>query len=323
MRRISRHPVNSRPGPTRQSRAPMGCWMAAVMAVGAQTVADTTFLQPPSCGGMGNLIHVLPDPCLNLSPRQTLRDRLLGELNDLAGTDAAALWAHRCLPQKNRLTAADARRVEEALQGRLASFQLTAPSVEPQPGKEAELPLAHHGLGRIEPRKRPRAKVIDKAALTLPEPRRVRDRDHVRHVAKQPCPVCGRSPSDTHHLRFAQSRALGRKVSDEFVVPLCRGHHREVHRHGDERAWWRAGGIDPTAAARALWRETHPLSTAPTAADSTESNKDRATSALNAEQTAENQRARKIRLRVQPPAASVSAKTDSCDRRHSTRLGCW
>ena len=86
-----------------------------------------------------------------------------------------------------------------------------------------------------------------------------------------------------HHLRFAQSRALGRKVSDEFVVPLCRGHHREVHRHGDEQAWWRTSEIDPTAAARALWLETHPLSTAPTAADSTDSTKDRATSGLKSE----------------------------------------
>jgi hypothetical protein len=61
------------------------------------------------------------------------------------------------------------------------------------------------------------------------------------------------------HLRFTQTRALGRKVSDEFVVPLCRGHHREVHRHGDETAWWKRAGIDPISQARALWRETHPI----------------------------------------------------------------
>jgi hypothetical protein len=97
--------------------------------------------------------------------------------------------------------------------------------------------------------------------LTLPEPRRIRDREHVRHVAKQPCLVCGRQPCDPHHLRFTQSRALGRKVSDEFTVPLCRGHHREVHRHGDERAWWQKVGIDPTLQARALWLETHPRPT--------------------------------------------------------------
>ena len=95
--------------------------------------------------------------------------------------------------------------------------------------------------------------------LTLPEPRRIRDRDHVRFVAKQPCLICGRMPSDAHHLRFAQSRALGRKVSDEFTVPLCRGHHREVHHCGDEAMWWKAASVDPTIAAGALWRETHPL----------------------------------------------------------------
>jgi hypothetical protein len=59
-----------------------------------------------------------------------------------------------------------------------------------------------------------------------------------------------------HHLRFAQSPALGRKVSDEFTVPLCRGHHREVHRCGDEAAWWGKAGINPTVAARALWANT-------------------------------------------------------------------
>jgi hypothetical protein len=96
----------------------------------------------------------------------------------------------------------------------------------------------------------------------LPEPRRVRDRDYVRSVAKRPCLICGRQPSDAHHLRFAQNRALGRKVSDEFTVPLCRGHHREVHRSGEEAEWWRKLGIDPTAVARALWLETHPLRTA-------------------------------------------------------------
>jgi len=99
---------------------------------------------------------------------------------------------------------------------------------------------------------------IDKTVLVFPEPRRVRDRDHIRHVIKQPCLVCGRRPSDPHHLSFAQSRALGRKVSDEFTVPLCRGHHRELHRHGDEAGWWKKFGLDPNAAARALWLTSHP-----------------------------------------------------------------
>jgi hypothetical protein len=66
-------------------------------------------------------------------------------------------------------------------------------------------------------------------------------------------------PCDAHHLRIAQSRALGRKVSDEFTVPLCRGHHREVHRCGDEAAWWQKNKINPTAAARRFGLTTHPL----------------------------------------------------------------
>ena len=107
-----------------------------------------------------------------------------------------------------------------------------------------------------------RATAINKRALSLPAPRRVRDHDHIRLVAKEPCLICGRRPADAHHLRFAQSRALGRKVSDEFTVPLCRGHHREVHRCGNEVAWWKKTRIDPTVSARALWLRSHPLPTA-------------------------------------------------------------
>ena len=60
-------------------------------------------------------------------------------------------------------------------------------------------------------------------------------------------------------FRFAQSRALSRKVSDEFTVPLCRGHHRELHRNGNEAGWWGQLGIDAVEIARALWLEGHPL----------------------------------------------------------------
>jgi hypothetical protein len=53
-----------------------------------------------------------------------------------------------------------------------------------------------------------------------------------------------------------QPRALGRKSSDEFAVPLCRTHHRAVHRVGDEQAWWQQSGIDPIKVARKLWKQT-------------------------------------------------------------------
>ena len=94
---------------------------------------------------------------------------------------------------------------------------------------------------------------IDKSALAFAEPRRVRDKEHLRYVASQPCLVCGTTPCDAHHIRFAQPRALGRKVGDEFTVPLCRPHHRELHRSGNEAAWWHEMGIDPLNAARRLW----------------------------------------------------------------------
>jgi hypothetical protein len=169
-----------------------------------------------------------------------LRAELLHEIEALSATDDAALWAQRRLLAKNQLSATDAQQVEEAFAAKLASIH------------SAE-------FGDQSLTEKSEVSEVDKNVLALPEPRRIRDRDHVRHVVKQPCLICGRRPSDPHHLRFAQSRALGRKVSDEFTVPLCRAHHREVHRCGNERSWWRSAGIDPLTAARALWLETHPV----------------------------------------------------------------
>jgi hypothetical protein len=148
------------------------------------------------------------------------------------------------------LSAADARQVEEAFATKLAV-------IPPETDTKADdVTTAFTDQNLIE-----NTPQINKSVLEFPEPRRIRDRDHIRHVIKQPCLICGRLPSDPHHLRFAQSRALGRKVSDEFTVPLCRGHHREVHRSGNEAAWWTNVGVDPTIVARALWVETHPLPT--------------------------------------------------------------
>ena len=209
----------------------------------------------------------------------TLCDGMVAQLNALEGGEDAAPWAFRSLPDKNQLTAADAQRLEEAFQAKLAGF--AAPSedgveipewaaVSPPPSVPARdeapassVPIARPKRPPRQPEFRSRSPGIDKTILALPEPRRIRDRDHVRYVAKQPCLICGRQPCDAHHLRYWQSRALGRKVSDEFTVLLCRGHHREVHSCGDEVAWWRKSGIDPTVAARVLWLETHPLSSGP------------------------------------------------------------
>ena len=89
--------------------------------------------------------------------------------------------------------------------------------------------------------------------LALPKERRVRNKEHLKFVARQPCLICGRRPTHAHHVRFAQRRALGMKVSDEFVVPLCSVHHDALHRVGDERKWWAGHAIDPLAKAAELW----------------------------------------------------------------------
>src|SRR5207247_711464 len=96
----------------------------------------------------------------------------------------------------------------------------------------------------------------EQVILAITKLRRHRNKQHLRYVARQACVICGRKPSDPHHLRYALPRALGRKASDEFTVPLCRVHHREVHRVGKEQAWWQAAGIDPLSIAQTLWNRT-------------------------------------------------------------------
>jgi hypothetical protein len=197
-------------------------------------------------------------PLLGPEASAELRDRLLAELSALGGSDEMAVWAHGRLAEKNRLMATDAERVEEAFQARLATMAPGALDAPRAPEAASGRPQGKNRRAHVGKSVRPQSSAVNKSLLTLPEPRRVRDRDHVRAVAKRPCLVCGRQPSDAHHLRFAQTPALGRKVSDEFTVPLCRGHHREVHRCGDEVDWWSKLGIDPTITARALWLEKHP-----------------------------------------------------------------
>ena len=206
----------------------------------------------------------LANPALKGRLSAVLRDQLINQLKEIDSSESAAIWARRILPAKDTLTSDDARQLEDTFRAQLAALDSGA-------GQNAVIPLletkaaAHSPPERQSPRSRKKlvGETINKSELAHPEPRRIRDREHVRFLIKQPCLICGRTPSDAHHLRFAQYRALGRKVSDEFTVPLCRGHHREVHRCGDEAAWWRKAECDPAAAARALWLKTHPLPTAP------------------------------------------------------------
>jgi hypothetical protein len=221
--------------------------------------------RPPAHGNQARPIALDPDESA------LLRDRLLSEVATLSSRDEAATWAHRSLKDKNGLTEPNARSIEDAFAAKLGGWAASNESTlrpvsdatQPQPDSSAEIRKPNAGAPKKKQNKnqqnktRGRSKAIDKSLLTLPELRRVRDRDHVRFVARQPCLICGRQPADAHHLRFAQHRALARKASDEFTVPLCRGHHHELHRHGDEAAWWQRTGLDPLVMARDLWIKSH------------------------------------------------------------------
>jgi hypothetical protein len=211
-----------------------------------------------------------------------LCDQLVTELATISGADQAADWARKRLSAKNSLSTSDATLVEEAFARRLAQVGAIAeptpgPIVSPigsapgtgderatttqtsmettnSPPDASDAPPAWLGPADPDPTAAPRG--VDKSSLPIGAPRRFRDKAHLAFVASQPCILCGRRPVDPHHVRFAQAGALGRKVSDEFTVPLCRSHHRALHRSGSEYLWWENVGMDPLKVARKLWKKT-------------------------------------------------------------------
>ena len=179
-----------------------------------------------------------PPTTLDAAQSATVRDKLVREIDDITSAELAEVWARDALAIKNTLTAPDAKRVEEAFEEKVSGFAAT----ESGSGKPADV--------GSDPTS------ADEDTLVISKPRRYRNKGHLRYVAQQACLICGRAPSDPHHLRYAQPRALGRKASDEFTVPLCRVHHRAVHRVGNEEGWWQSAGIDPLSVARKLWSVT-------------------------------------------------------------------
>ena len=204
-------------------------------------------------------------PRTTLGPEQSesLRDQLNVGLRLLQSEEEAAEWVHKNLPVKNTLMVADADLIEASFRERLAAIELasahkegesvdaerlsggpisqTASASDAQPFFVATTPLPIAAPAKIW-QGRVTARVI-----------RLRDKEHCKFIMTQPCVVCGRAPTEAHHIRFAQPRALGRKVSDEYTVPVCRLHHRELHRYGDEASWWVGVGIDPLPVALDLW----------------------------------------------------------------------
>ena len=193
------------------------------------------------------------------------RDQLIADLNRLQSSDAAADWVHKNLTVKNALSRPDAESVEASFRIRVLTLEPGSAATEGQiaPTKDNDVaPLREPGFlettngsaaAAIIPPPKPagqRRRVATKAI-------RLRDKEHCRYVTTQPCVVCGRTPTEAHHLRFTQPRALGRKVSDEYTIPVCRLHHRELHRYGDEQSWWAAVNVDPLPLALALWRQSN------------------------------------------------------------------
>ena len=196
---------------------------------------------------------------LTASASASLRDKLIGQVQTLTDADTASTWVHEHLSERDTLVPEDAKSLETEFQTKISLFgEELFPDV---------IPLEVLAAGMYAADDKELAALIDfdtapingrfGVARTLPpKPIRLRDKDHCRFVANQPCVVCGRSPADPHHLRFAQPRALSRKVSDEFTVPVCRTHHRELHHYGDEASWWAGVNIDPVPIALELWRRS-------------------------------------------------------------------
>jgi hypothetical protein len=105
----------------------------------------------------------------------SLTDELLREIAELISDDHAAQWAQLRLLAKNRLSAADAQRVQEAFAARLVAIAAFTPKA-----KEASV----LDQWAAEPAGAPQ---IDESVLPFPESRRIRDRDHIRFIIKHPC----------------------------------------------------------------------------------------------------------------------------------------
>jgi hypothetical protein len=241
--------------------------------------ADAFVSAPPPLTALNNgrRKHTrAPRVLLSAEQSMAVREQLISELTDFREAEALTIWAQRILPLKNQLTVPDAQKLETAFAGKLDVLNGNgAAAIDTHEAARAaadgtnelstatEHPIESSEPAQGKPKRRSASKLngssldaIDRhgnSAVLLSKPLRQRDREHLRFVSAQPCLVCGRTPSDAHHIKFAEQRAMGRKVSDEFTVPLCRLHHRELHRHGDERKWWQKLNLDPLCAASALW----------------------------------------------------------------------
>jgi len=163
-------------------------------------------------------------PVLSSDESAASRDRLLGEIAGLQSLESASNWAQGALAAKNRLSAEDAKLLEQAFEKRISELLPSESAEVVNVDPSESFGAAGDEIGKIDESSADQVGIvgIDKSVLTVAAPRRYRNRDHLRFVMRQPCLLCGRKPSDAHHIRFVQPRALGRKASDEFpALPLA------------------------------------------------------------------------------------------------------
>jgi hypothetical protein len=210
----------------------------------AETAAADSSLSPRKRAQVQREAALCPDKS------EALCKQLLAELAQVTSEDEAAVWAKRTLPKKDCLSRADAQRIELGFALTLAKFDDPTAITDAQHQREGEKNC--EAADQAAP---------DKPSLgkrpVAPKLIRLRDPEHRKFVARQSCLICGRQPCDAHHLRFAQPQAMGSKVSDEFTVPLCRTHHRQLHQTGKEVAWWARYNIDAMSKAGQLWAQSH------------------------------------------------------------------
>jgi len=187
-------------------------------------------------------LHSRSPAALDASKSAELREGLLQELSTYETDEALAVWAYRSLPLKNSLLQDDAEAIEVAYLAKLGSLDHQAGTELP-----AGLPTQEH------PQDISGATADNDVVKPLEKSIRRRSKAHLAFVASQPCLICGAVPCDAHHLKVARPKSLGRKVSDEFTVPLCRNHHQELHRYGNEANWWANMKISPLSIAAELW----------------------------------------------------------------------
>lgn len=210
------------------------------------------------------LLHVDGDADRSFGDPDAFQTATLGVISKLASIDALyAFWEHN-LDGFRRLHQG---RQSDGSGDRYAAIRLALKARARTLGDRAAQDMSSNQPARLADKCPERSG----AGLAIPKEKRLRDKAHLAFVASQPCLVCGRTPAQAHHLKFAQSRSMSLKVSDEFTLPLCNVHHDQLHRSGDERAWWaRHGVLDPLKIAARLWAASRGHTPAPDADDTTD-----------------------------------------------------